>query len=60
MEICIVYFVLDNIKVDVGRKLTCAVHAAYWVQLENIVSISLWLQQMWLTYRVEDWVERRG
>ena len=31
MEICIVCFVLNNIKVNDGRNVTCAVHAAHWV-----------------------------
>jgi len=37
--------VLNNVKVNGGRKFTCAVHAAHWVQLENIVSTSFLLQQ---------------
>jgi len=28
---------MNNIKVIGERKVTCAVHAAHWVQLENIV-----------------------
>jgi hypothetical protein len=43
VETCIVYCVLNNVKVNVGRKVTCAVHAAHWVELENIVSTSLLL-----------------
>jgi len=38
VRICIVNCVLNNIKVNVGRKVTCAVHAVHWLQLENIVS----------------------
>jgi hypothetical protein len=30
-EICIVYWVLNNIKANGGRKVKCAVHAAHWV-----------------------------
>ena len=45
MEIFIVYCVLSNIKVNVGRKVTCAVHTAHWEKLENIVSTILLLQQ---------------
>ena len=32
------FCVLNNINVNGVRKVTCAVHAAHWVQLENIVS----------------------
>jgi len=35
-----------------GRKLTCAVHDAHWVQLGNIVSTSFLLQQVWLVDHV--------
>jgi len=38
VRICIVCCVLNGIKVNVGRKVSFAVHAAHWVQLENIVS----------------------
>jgi len=38
VEICIVCCVLNHIKEIGGRKVTCAVNAAHWVQLENIVS----------------------
>ena len=34
----VLFCVLTDIKVNGVRKVTCAVHAAHWVQLENIVS----------------------
>ena len=53
-EIRIVFYVLNNNKVNGGRKFACAVHAAHWVQLENIVSTSFLLQQVWLVEHVGD------
>jgi len=32
------YCALNNIKVNGGRKVTCAVHGANWVYFENILS----------------------
>ena len=34
----VLFCVLNGIKVNGTRKVTCVVHAAHWVQLENIVS----------------------
>jgi hypothetical protein len=58
MEIHIVYFVWNSIKVNDGRRSKCAVHAAHWVWLENIVSNSLLLQQVWLVDSVGELVEK--
>jgi len=43
VEICIVYGVLNNIKVNGGWNVTCTVHVAHWVWMENIVSNSFLL-----------------
>jgi len=59
VEICIVYCVLNNITVNSGRKVTCAVHAAQWVYLENIVRTRFLLQQVWLLEHVGNRAEKR-
>jgi hypothetical protein len=58
MKIHIVYFVLNGVKVNVGRRVRCAIHAAHWVWLHNIVSNSLLLQQVWLLNSVGQFVEK--
>jgi len=53
----IVYCVFNNIKVNGGRKVTCAVHVGHWVQLQYVVYrvLRFALQKSWLVDRVGDW-----
>jgi hypothetical protein len=44
-----------NVKAKKSRKLTCAVHAAHWVELEYMACCSLLLQHVKLVDFVRDW-----
>ena len=59
MDICIVYMVLNNIKVNGGRKVTCAIHVAHWVHLGDIVSTSFFWQQVRLVDHLGNFGEKR-
>ena len=59
VEISIFYFVLNNMKFNGGRKATCAVHAAHWVLLQNIVEQQFLVATMWLVYNLGNLVGKR-
>ena len=49
------FYVSDNVKAKNARKVTSAVHAAHWVELECTAVCLLWV---WSVERLGDRAER--